>query len=138
MTRPGKEGETMATRSEEGKGKEQKGSQQGQPQAAGGAPAPSRHGALPPYGGFEPFYRLREQFDRLFDQFLPGWPTPWEGGRRDGWGLDLQEDDSTVTVRAEAPGFEPSDFDIQVRGDQLVLRAAHKVEAEEKERGYRE
>ena len=43
-----------------------------------------------------------------------------------------------MSVRAEAPGFEPSDFDIQVRGDQLVLRAAHKAEAEEKERGYRE
>jgi HSP20 family protein len=128
----------MATRSEENKGKEQKGGQQGQPQATGGAVAPSRRGTLAPYGGVEPFYRLREEFNRLLDQFLPAWSSLWEGGRREGWGLDVQEDDSTMTVRAEAPGFEPSDFDIQVRGDQLVLRAAHKAETEEKERGYRE
>jgi HSP20 family protein len=109
---------------------------------ANGPGPPAARRSLPeagpdPLGGFEPFYRLREEFDRLLDQFLPGWPGPWEGGRRDGWGLDMQEDDNTVTVRAEAPGFEPDDFDIQVRGDQLVLRAAHKAEAEEKERGYR-
>jgi HSP20 family protein len=131
----------VATRSEETKGKEQKGGQQGQSKAAGGAMAPSRRNGLAPYGGFEPFYRLREEFDRLLDRFIPGWPgpwEPWEGGRRDGWGLDVQEDDGTVTVRAEAPGFEPSEFDIQVRGDQLVLHAAHKAEAEETERGYRE
>jgi len=128
----------MATRPEENKGKEQKPSQQGQAQGTGGALAPSRRGALAPYGGFEPFYRFRQEFDRLFDQLIPGWPSPWPGGRRDGWGLDVQEDDGTVTVRAEAPGFQPSEFDIQVRGDQLILRAAHKAEAEEKERGYRE
>src|SRR5262245_8888950 len=116
----------MATRPEEGKAKEQKDSKQEQPQATGRALAPSRRGAVSSYGGFEPLYRLHEEFNRLFDQFLPGWPSPWEGSQRDGWGLDLQEDDSAVAVRAEAPGFEPSDFDIQVRGDQLVLRAAHK------------
>jgi HSP20 family protein len=129
----------MATRSEENKGKEQKGSQQVQPQNTSRAPVPSRRGSVAPYGGLEPFYRLREEFNRLFDQFAPGWLTPWGGGHHDEhWGLDVQEDDGTVVVRAEAPGFEPSDFDIQVRGDQLVLRAAHRTETEEKERGHHE
>ena len=54
------------------------------------------------------------------------------------WDLDVQDNDDAVVVRAEAPGFEPSDFDLEVRGDQLVLRAEHKVQTEEKERGYRE
>ena len=30
-----------------------------------------------------------------------------------------------------APGFEPGDFDLQVRGDQLVMKAEHKAEKEE-------
>ncbi len=131
----------MATRPEEGKGKEHKGSPQGQHRAAGGALTHSRRGTPAPYGGFEPFYRLREEFDRLLDRYFPGWPShweSWEGSNRGGWGLDVQEDDNKVTVRAEAPGFEPSDFDIQVRGNHLVLRASHKAEIEEKEHGYRE
>ena len=87
----------MATRPEEGKGKEQKGSQQEQPQATGGTLAPSRRGALSPYGSFEPFYRLREEFNRMLDRYFPGHGEIWP---RDGWGLDVQEDDAAVTVRA--------------------------------------
>jgi len=49
----------------------------------------------------------------------------------------VQENDESVVVRAECPGFEPDDFDVQVRGDQLVLCATHKSE-EESEQGFRE
>jgi len=79
-------------------------------------------------GGWEPL-------SRLFDQFSRSWlglASPgWEGG----WGLDVHEEDDQVMIRAEAPGFEPGDFDIQVRGDQLVMSACSKGEKEEE--GYR-
>jgi len=111
-----------------------------QPKTAAGSPAPApRAGSMAPYGR-EPFALFREEMNRLFDRFYHGWaawPGEWEGGRWDGWGLDVQEDDGAVTVRAEAPGFEPGDFDVQVRGDRLILRAAHKAQSEEKG-GYRE
>lgn len=107
--------------------------------AAPSAPVRYRPGAWLPAFGWEPIRRMREEFDRIFDQAFGGWPVPWEGvGRERHWGLDVEEHEDKVTVRAEAPGFEPDDFDLQVRGDQLVLRAAHKAEAEEPERGYRE
>jgi len=129
----------MAKTPEERKTQQPTGSQPDQPRTAENAPVPYRRGGLTPYGGFEPFHRFREEFDRLFDRFLPAWFAPEEGfGRGGHWGLDVKDDDGSVVVRAEAPGFEPADFDIQVRGDQLVLRAAHKAEAEEKERGYHE
>ncbi len=67
----------------------------------------------------------------MFDRFSRGWLGLPAGG----WGTDVWEDDDRVTVRAEAPGFEPADFDIQVRGDQLVVCACHK--SEQKEEGYR-
>jgi HSP20 family protein len=79
----------------------------------------------------QPLARLREEFDRLFDQFSQGM-LPMSSAQ---WGADMREDDDNVTVRAEVPGFEPSDFDIQVRGDQLVLSATRK--SEEDEEGYR-
>jgi len=93
---------------------------------------PYRGGATARSGGWEPLVRLRDEFDRLFDQFSRGWlGVPVAGG----WGIDVREDDNNVIVRAEAPGFDPADFDIQVRGDQLVMCACHK--GEEQDEGYR-
>jgi len=122
----------MATRSEETKVKEPA-KQQQQPAGDGSALVPAHRGNLQPFG-LEPFSSFREEMHRMFDSFLSGWPA----FRGSGWGLDIREDDNNVTVRAEAPGFESSDFDIQTRGDQLILRATRKAESEEKERGYRE
>lgn len=51
------------------------------------------------------------------------------------------DDDDAVVVRAEAPGFEAGDFDIQVADNRLVLRATKKMETKEGEgtvREYRE
>jgi HSP20 family protein len=94
-------------------------------------------GALAPSGDF-PFMlsRLRDEFDRLFEDFA----LSWNGQRVNGWrwGLDVRDEENTVVVRAEAPGFEAGDFDVQVKGDQLVLKAARKATKEDMEKGYRE
>jgi HSP20 family protein len=51
--------------------------------------------------------------------------------------LDVRDEDNAVTVRAELPGFEVGDIDLQVSGDRLVIRAAHKSEtAEPKGQGH--
>jgi HSP20 family protein len=100
-----------------------------------------RGGALAPYGEF-PFFlsRMRDEFDRLFDRLSQGWPSLWEGsGWR--WGLEVEDEDSAVIVRAEAPGFDTGDFDLQVSDNRLVLRASKKVETKGekgKTREYRE
>ena len=91
-------------------------------------------------GAMEPLHRLRQDFGRMLDQYFRGWPSPsglWEAATQ-GWGLDVREDDGKMTVRAEAPGFEPSDFDIDVQGNQLILRAVHRDESSEKETGSRQ
>jgi len=79
--------------------------------------------------GWEPFRRMRDELDRLFEQTFGGWPALMETpGGVERWGLDLEEKDDALVVRAEAPGFDVGDFDVQVRGDHLVLRAVHKAE----------
>ena len=93
-----------------------------------GEVAPYRRGEMARYGGWDPF-------DRLAEQFFGGWPAAMLGGPGRHWGLDVQEGEGEMVVRAEAPGFEPGDFDVQVRGDQLVLRANHQMEREETDRG---
>jgi HSP20 family protein len=101
------------------------------------APVPVRHGMMSNWN-YEPFRRMRDEFDRMFEQFFRGWPTLSEGGRQAHWGLDVQEDDGSVMVRADAPGFEPSEFDLHVRGDQLMICACHKAESQDKQRGMHE
>src|SRR5690349_12234472 len=61
-----------------------------------------------------PLRRLRDEMDLLFDRFFGHWAGPWEPLEfpERNWDLDLQEADSEVVVRAEAPGFEAKDFDI--------------------------
>ena len=87
------------------------------------------NGAVAARGTFEPFARMRDEFDRLFENFFDDLPAQWQRGR--GWNLDVEDKDDKILVRAEAPGFEPGDFDLQVRGDQLVMKAEHKAEKEE-------
>jgi len=75
---------------------------------------------------------MRDQFDQLFERFVRQWPSLCYGrGWR--WGLDVRDQNDAVIVRAEAPGFEAGDFDIQVSDDRVVLRAAKKVETKGKE-----
>lgn len=82
---------------------------------------------------WEPMNRLRAEFDRMLDDFFPGWAgVPARGGDRSRfWDLDVSEQDDRVVVRAEVPGFEAGDFDIQLRGNQLLISAEHKTETSE-------
>jgi HSP20 family protein len=93
----------------------------------------------PAWGAEHPLSRLREEVDALFDRFFRGWadwPEPGWGPERF-WGVDVEDTDREVLVRAEAPGFEPQDFDIQVSGNTLTIRAERKQEAEQEQGGYR-
>jgi HSP20 family protein len=78
-----------------------------------------------------PFFlgKVRDEFDRLFENF--GFmPPPVTNGWN--WGLDVEDKDEAIIVRAEAPGFEPTDFDVKVEEGYLVLEAHHKKEIVEK------
>jgi HSP20 family protein len=82
---------------------------------------------------------LRDEMDALFNRFFGRWPGGWDSG----WGLErlrdveVNETDNEIVVPAEAPGFEPKDFDIHVSGNMLTIRAEHKKEQEGKEEGFR-
>jgi HSP20 family protein len=82
-----------------------------------------------------PLSRLRDEIDSMFNRFFAQWPAPmdWGRGMERFWDVDLEETDKEILVRAEAPGFEPKDFDIHVSGDTLTIRAEHKQETEEKQ-----
>ncbi len=83
-----------------------------------------------------PLARMREEFESLFERFFGNFPMAGEGFDFErGWGFDVDESGKDVVVRAEAPGFEPKDFDVELCGNVLHIRAEKKQEEEKKEKG---
>jgi len=85
-----------------------------------------------------PLARMREEFESLFNRFfgtLPATGVGWDFEH--GWALDVDESGKEVVVRAEAPGFEAKDFDVELSGNVLHIRAEQKKEEkkEKKEKG---
>lgn len=50
--------------------------------------------------------------------------------------LDVSEDETQITVRAELPGLDPKDVDVSLQADRLVIRGEKKFEGEEKRDNY--
>ena len=90
-------------------------------------------------GRSSPLGDIRSEVNRLFDSFLR---EPF-GSLSDSvasWGrwapsLDVAENDTTVTVRAELPGVDPKEIDITVTGDRLTISGEKKETIEDKDRG---
>jgi len=82
---------------------------------------------------------LFPDFDRLFDGFLRDWELP-EAGKEWRWDVEVEDKNDEIIVRAEAPGFKPEDFEIEVRDELLVLHAVKekKLERKEKEKNEEE
>jgi HSP20 family protein len=102
-------------------------------------PRRNERGSLTPWRGNQhPLDLFRQQFDSLFDNFFRGWPAPFGEGAESQrfWDFDVQEDDKEVVVRAEMPGFEENEMDVQVQSDVLTIKA-EKQQQSEGQRSYR-
>jgi HSP20 family protein len=97
-------------------------------------------GELVPFGDFTfSLSRMRDEFDRLFDRMAREFSALAAfngGGWR--WGLEVEDQDDNILVRAEAPGFEAGDFDVRVEDDRLVLSASKKVETKDEKGNVKE
>jgi HSP20 family protein len=85
---------------------------------------------------------MRDEFDRFFDRMTRDFSGITEmNGEGWRWGLEVEDEDDNVVVRAEAPGFDAGDLDLRVEDNRLVLRASKKVETKDnkgKVQEYRE
>jgi HSP20 family protein len=91
------------------------------------------HGRLAPWAE-HPLGLFRSDWDDLFGRMIARWaPLLGDGWLSDRYGLTIEEKDDAVLVRADAPGFEPGDFDVRVDGDVVTIVAERKTaEAEGK------
>jgi HSP20 family protein len=67
-----------------------------------------------------PFTLMKREFDNVFDRLFGG------AAAETRWGLKVDDAGKEVVVRVEAPGFEAKDFDVEVSGGLLTVRAEHK------------
>ena len=102
-----------------------------------GHPAPAQH----------PFRSLRDQIDRLMDEFDRGlfparWMemTPFSKLTSDIRGLvpaiDMIDEEKAYRVTAELPGLSGKDIEVAKDGDLLTIKGEKKEEHEEREKGY--
>jgi HSP20 family protein len=84
------------------------------------------------------FMRMREEMNRLFNQFFregDGEEATWLTG---GWAppVDIHETDDALILKAELPGFSKDDVHVELHNNRLTLRGERKHEAEVKEEQY--
>jgi HSP20 family protein len=80
---------------------------------------------------FAPFERFRREFASLFERAFPGWLAPSETSWEMPWRLEMEEKDREVVVRAETPGFEAKELDVELRENVLTISAEHREEKKE-------
>ncbi len=102
--------------------------------------------------------RLRDEIGEAFDRWLSRWRHHERAGTRDapapvgvrgglfpleassvfsvGPAVDLEETDHDVIVRADIPGMDHRDLQVEVSGRNLWLRGQKRQEHEEKRRDY--
>jgi HSP20 family protein len=96
----------------------------------------------PRFGELEPVRSLRQEVDRLFEDFFRGWPKPWTGGwpvQEEGTFapvVDLKETEKEFLLTAEVPGMQRDDLDVNILAESITIRGERKQEKETKEQNY--
>jgi HSP20 family protein len=106
--------------------------------------------AKPAMGAYS-LLALRDQMDRLFDDFVKDWRLPslprdvfglapfelpsWGAGDAD-VRFDVCETDDAIEVTAELPGIDEKDIEISIAEGMLTVKGEKKFEKETKDREY--
>ncbi len=88
---------------------------------------------------WQPLDILRQQMNHLFDEWIHGEPSEnlfpkmslaWEPA------IELQETDTGIILKAEIPGVEVKDIDVEVSADAVSISGEHKQEKRTEEKGW--
>ena len=86
---------------------------------------------------WRPLQELRREIDRIWDEFFGRvrFPERWEGFE---WApaVDVSETEDSVVVRADVPGLDPEDLEVNISGNLLTIRGEKKQEKEEKKENF--
>jgi HSP20 family protein len=73
----------------------------------------------------QPLQRMHHNLNTLFDRLWRGWLGPMDRdfGSMRLWDFGVTENDKEVVVRAEMPGFEEKEVNIEINNDVLTIKA---------------
>lgn len=82
--------------------------------------------------------RLRDDFDNTVERLFRGRGA---NGEVMPWGMagplaDMEETDDEIIVRAEMPGLQKDDFNVELQNNRLTIRGEKKATEEKKEKNY--
>ena len=81
---------------------------------------------------------LRERMNDFFDDFF--FPMPKEDTARSMWGwnpkVDVYEEDDHIVLKAELPGVDKKDIDVNVSNGVLTVKGERSIDNEVKEKNY--
>jgi HSP20 family protein len=82
-----------------------------------------------------PLRRMGRDFDTLLDRLWGGFLAPFDPDLEPLrlWDFGVSENDREVAVRAEIPGFEPNELDVQINNDVLTIKAEKEQKGEGRE-----
>jgi HSP20 family protein len=85
----------------------------------------------------------RREIDKVFDDFSPGWPSLLRRRRGEGEemefiepAVEVSETDEAVVVKAQVPGIQKDQLEVEITADGLTLKGEVKEEKEEKKKNY--
>lgn len=77
----------------------------------------------------DPFLSLHREVNRLFDDLWRGFDVPAVRYAATGWPvIELEETDDDVLLRAELPGMEEKDVEIEFVNQEVVIRGERREE----------
>lgn len=83
---------------------------------------------------------LRSELDRMMDRYMRSPLSLAEEpfGQMTNWApsVDISESQDELVVRAEVPGMDPSDIDITISGDRLIISGEKQEQREEQDEHF--
>ncbi len=100
--------------------------------------------AVAPWKPFLGLSRWERDVDRMMDEFFarrmrPWWPERWSGA----WDgeiiapvLDVYEEKDEIIVKAELPGMDKNEIEVEITDSELILKGEKKKEEKVEEKNY--
>jgi HSP20 family protein len=92
--------------------------------------------ALRPWGRRDSLETIQDEMDQLLSRMRLDWNGD-AGGRLSAIPpVDIAENDTSLTVRVDVPGWKPEELDVEVSGHQLRISGQRTEEKEEKQQTW--
>jgi HSP20 family protein len=79
---------------------------------------------------------LRDEMDRLFDNFFGMTPASTERGAVWSPAVNVREDENNFYIEAELPGMKKEDIDLEIEQNSLCIKGDRKFEKKEEGENY--